>query len=200
MNDKHSEPPRVAETLLRWLGAPDYIIGDFVEEFEGAEVRNGRFRANIWFWQQLLRSAPALSQRRWQTIMTTLTKRDKQSLILSAVLLIPAILVVISGLLFSLFGLPGPMNALFGVFESNAWLSWLIHPVAIMGGLALALLLTAWPVVRLEVDNHQDRLVGSLTIRKGYWLHMVVLGTAVFFVLLIFIYLFAENLLLFQTL
>ena len=109
-------------------------------------------------------------------------------------------LIGIPGLLFSLFSLAGPMNALFGTLENSAWLSWLLHPVVIMGGLAVSLLLTAWPVVRLEVNNHQDRLVGSLTIRKGYWLHIVVLGTAVIFILIIFAYLLAENLLLFQTL
>ena len=192
MNPRQAIPPRLAERLLGWLDAPEHIIGDFAEEFELVVLGNGRYSATIWYWRQLIFSTPTLCQRRWQTIMTTLTKREKQNLILSVLLLIPAMLIGVPGLLFSIFGWAGPMNSVFGVLESSATLSWLIHPLTVMGGIAVALLLTAWPVIRLEVNGQQDLLI-SLTIRKGYWLHLVVLGTAVFFILLIFAYLLAEN-------
>jgi hypothetical protein len=77
MKSKQCLPPRLAEYLLVWLDAPDYIIGDFIEGFEQV-MENGRIRANIWYWQQLFRSTPAFWHRRWQATMKTLTKRDKQ--------------------------------------------------------------------------------------------------------------------------
>lgn len=197
MNGNSSQPPRLAEAMLYWLAAQECIIGDFAEEFEMALGENGRFQAKIWYWQQFIRSTPALCQRRWQTSMTPLTKRDKQFLIFSVLSLIPAMLIGIPGVLFSVFGLAGPMNAVFGTLEGSVWVSWLLHPLTIMGGIALAFLLTAWPVIQLEVNNQQGQLI-SLTLRKGYWLHLAVLGTAVLFMLLIFAYLLAENLQIFQ--
>lgn len=184
------QPPGLALAILRLLAVQEHILGDFVEEFESVSLRNGRLRAKIWFWQQLFRSMPAMCQRRWQTIMATLTRREKQLLILSFFSLIPAMLIGIPGLLFSVFGLAKPMNAIFGFLGGNIWLSWVIHPLVIIGGVGLALLLTAWPVIRLGEGNSQGRL---LIFRKGYWLHLLVLATAVFFILLIFTYLLAEN-------
>ena len=58
MTDKFPLPPKLAERLLGWLKAPDYIVGDFSEGFEIDVTQNGRFRASIWYWQQLLRSTP----------------------------------------------------------------------------------------------------------------------------------------------
>lgn len=194
MTDKFSTPPKLAERLLEWLKAPDYIVGDFSEEFEMEVVQSGRFRACFWYWQQLLRSAPNLLQRRWQTAMKTLTKRDRLSLTFSILLLVPAMLAVIPGVLYSVFGVAGPMNAIFDTIDRYIWLSWLLHPVLILGGMLLALLLVLWPMVRFEVNNEQDRLVGSFTIRKGLWLHLLVVSTVVLFGLLIFIYMAAEEL------
>lgn len=199
MNPANLPPPWLAQTMLHWLTEEEYIVGDFGEEFERVWLANGRFQARIWFWRQLFRSTPALGQRRWQIMMATLSRRDKQFLILSMLLLIPALLISLPGVIFSLFGLAGPMNTIYGALESSAWVSWLIHPLTILGGIAGAVLLTAWPVVQFDIANQQDRLVGSLTIRKGYWLHLGVLGTAGLFLLIILIYLLAENFHLFQA-
>lgn len=194
MKQKPGEPPRFAQTLLHWLGAPNYVIGDFVEEFEGLVGRNGRFQANVWFWQQLIRSTPALCRRRWQTVMNTLTKRDKQFFALGILLLIPALLIGVTGILHSVFGISAPMNNMFDYLRSSPLLAWLVHPAVILGGLAAAFILNAVPVLQISVRNQEEALVGSLTIRKGYWLHLGVLVTAVLFVLVIFLYLLVENL------
>lgn len=130
--------------------------------------------------------------------MKTYSKRDKQVLLLSVVLLFPAMLIGIPGLLFSVLGFAEPMNSIFGIVESSFWLSWLFHPVTIMGGIATSFLLTAWSVVTLDLSNENSHLLGSITIRKEYKLHLLVLGTAVFFTLLIFAYLLVENLQLFS--
>jgi len=193
VNDNRLEPPRIAEVLLHWLGTPDYIIGDFVEGFESVMVRNGRFRATVWFWQQLIRSTPTLCQRRWQIMMKALTKRDKQLFVFGVFLLIPALLIGVTGVLHSVFGISTPMNNMFDFLYSSPLLAWIVHPAVILGGLAAAFLLNALPVVQISVRNQEEVLVGSLTIRKGYWLHMGVLATAVLFLLGIFLYLLAEN-------
>ncbi len=194
MNNKPIWSPRLVERLLGWLGVPDYIIGDFVEEFARGVVRNGRFRANIWFWQQLIRSTPVLYQRRWQAIMKTLSKRDKQFFVFGIFLLIPALLIGVTGILHSVFGILAPMNNMFDYLYSSPLLAWIVHPVVILGGLTAAFILNALPVLQISVRNQEEALVGSLTIRKGYWLHLGILATAVLFVLVIFLYLLVENL------
>ena len=193
MNDRRPTLLHMAVRWLKWLDAPIYIVGDFVEEFEDMARGNGRFWANYWLMEQLIGSTPTLCHRRWQTMIASLTKRDKQLLILSVLMLIPAMLVGVPGVIFSVFGVAAPMNTVFETLRSSVWLEWLINPLVVIGGIGLAFLLTAWPVVQLDFNNKQDQFVGSLTIRKGYWLHLGVLGTAVLFMLTIFIYLFAEN-------
>jgi hypothetical protein len=194
VKNKLSGPPRLAETLLRWLGAPDYIVGDFVEEFEDVLEWYGRFRANIWFWQQLLRSVPALCQRRFQKAMKSLTKRDRQLFVFGILLLIPALLIGVTGILHSVFGISAPMNSMFDYLYRSPLLAWIVHPAVILGGLLGAFVLNAVPVLQINVRNQEEALVGSLTIRKGYWLHIGVLATAVFFFFVIFLYLLVENL------
>lgn len=209
MLPQRAVPPRMAEKLLHLLAPPagrEWIMGDFREEFAEGVGENGRFRATIWYWQQLFRSAPALYrlklihqyERRWLPMMTTLSKRDKQFLFLGVLLLIPAMLIGIPGILFSAFGLAGPMNGIIGFLESSPLLAWLIHPVLIMGGLAVAFLLNALPVFQFSLSNQEDRFVGMIAIRKGRLLHLTVIGVVAFFALLIVTYLLAENLGFFQ--
>ncbi len=193
MSKNSSMLPRFAEALLHWLDAPDYIVGDFVEEFENLAMQNGRFQATLWFWQQLIRSIPALCQRRWQMMRQRLTRRDKQYFVFGVLLLIPALLLGVTGVLHSIFGISGPMHSLFDSVGSRPLLAWVVHPVVILGGLAAAFVLNALPVLQISLRNQEEALVGSLTIRKGYWLHLGVLATAVLFLLIIFLYLLVEN-------
>ena len=194
MSDASPETPRFVAGLLCWLGVPEYIIGDFVEEFEDMVAKNGRFQANIWFWQQLIRSTPTLCQRRWQIMMKSLSKRDKQLFVFGLFLLIPALLIGVTGILHSAFGISAPMNNMFDFLHSSPLLAWIVHPAVILGGLAAAFILNAVPVLQVSLRNQDEALVGSLTIRKGYWLHLGVLATAVLFVMVIFLYLLVENL------
>lgn len=191
---RNSVPPTLAESVLHWLGVPEFIIGDFAEGFEQVALRNGRFSANIWYWQQIILSAPALCQRRWQTIMKTLTKRDKQLFLLGLLSLIPAFLIGVTGSLHSLFGFSAPMNRMFDFLYSSPLLAWIVHPAVILGGLAMAFILNALPVLQISLRNQDKALVGTISLRKGYWLHLGVLATAVLFGLIIFIYLLVENL------
>ncbi len=202
MAPKTTQPPRIAEKLVNWLAAAyEPIVGDFAEEFEGRVEGNGRFRATIWYWQQLIRSTPALVQlnltdrydRRCQSMIVKLTKRDKWFLILGIIFLIPATSIGFTGILSSAFGVSGPMNSMFDFVRSSPLLVWFVHPVVIMGGLILAFLLNALPVFRFDWSNQQDQVIGTVAIRKGYVWQLVVIGVVTFFVLLIFVYLLAEN-------
>ena len=71
---------------------------------------------------------------------------------------------------------------------------WLIHPAVILGGLVVAFVLNALPVLHISLHNQDEAWQGTISLRKGYWLHLIVLGTAVLFGLIIFLYLLAENL------
>lgn len=122
-----------------------------------------------------------------------LTRRDKQYFVFGVLLLIPALLLGVTGVLHSIFGISGPMHSLFDSVGSRPLLAWVVHPVVILGGLAAAFVLNALPVLQISLRNQEEALVGSLTIRKGYWLHLGVLATAVLFLLIIFLYLLVEN-------
>ena len=202
MTNSHPKPPRLAEKLLARLAAVhEPIVGDFAEEFAQMVEENGRFQAFTWYYQQLIRSLPALVQlnlteqyeRRWHPMIKALTTRDKLFLVLGILLLIPAALIGTTGILSSAFGMSGPMNSMFDFLQSSPLLAWIVHPVTIMGGLAAAFLLNALPVFQVSMSNQEDRLVGTIAIRKGYVLQLAVISVVSFFVSLIFLYLLAEN-------
>jgi hypothetical protein len=86
------------------------------------------------------------------------------------------------------------MNNMFDYLRNTPLLAWIIHPGVILGGLAMAFILNALPVFQIRLRNQGDMLVGSVAIRKGHWLQLAVLGTAILFILVIFAYLSVENL------
>ena len=206
----HLRPPRLMEWLIGKLlpfELGEMILGDFAEEYARYVEKNGRFSATFWYAQQLLRSIPALFrlnlnyqlERRWIPMIKSLSNREKQTFVIGILLLIPIMLVSIPGIIYSAFGQPAPMNAVSGFLESNAALSLLIHPVVVMGGLLIAFLLNALPVFSISLNNQNDRIVGSISLKKDHILQLTFVGICLLFGLVIFIYMLAENFHLFQS-
>jgi putative ABC transport system permease protein len=69
-------PPRIAVSILKWILPPkdrDYLLGDYEESFQRKFAENGALSASIWYWRQLIHTAPEylLESFYWRFIMLT---------------------------------------------------------------------------------------------------------------------------------
>ena len=102
--------------------------------------------------------------------------RDVRVAVLGLVLLLPALVLVSSGLL--------------GLERPDA----LVHPVLVMGGLLLALALNALPVFRVRFGHEEGALVGTVSLRlRGAVLNLTALSLGCFLFATLTAYLFVEN-------
>jgi len=103
-------------------------------------------------------------------------KREISAAVLGFVLLLPAVLLVSSGLL----GLEQPAV--------------LVHPAVVMGGLVLALVVNAVPLIRVRFGQEEDTLVGSMVVRlRGTLLNLSALALGCLLLATVTGYLFVEN-------
>lgn len=103
---------------------------------------------------------------------------------MSLLLLAPAILLVTSGLFYSVFGIPQLMDAL--DFELIVF-----RPGVLLGGLLLAAGINLIPLVR--VGREGGNLVGLVRVR-GHLIQLGVVALVGMLSSIIFVYLLAENL------
>lgn len=102
--------------------------------------------------------------------------REARVAAVSLVLLLPALLLVLSGL--------------FGLEQPNA----LLHPLLVMGGLILALALNALPILRVRFGREDGALVGTVSLRlRGSGLNIIALSLSCLLLGTIAFYLFVEN-------
>ena len=71
---RHHKPPKLAEFLLRRIlpdGSWDTPIGDFEEFYSSLAQKRGVFRANLWYWSQVVKLIPAkiLNSMYWSVHM-----------------------------------------------------------------------------------------------------------------------------------
>ena len=103
-------------------------------------------------------------------------QKNGRSAVLGLVLILPACLVCLSGLL----GLPVP----------DAF----IHPVLVMGGLLAALALNVLPVLSVKAHREDGSLVGSVSLRvEGGLPNLMVVSVSLLLAAVIALYLFLEN-------
>ncbi|MFY9550707.1 MAG: hypothetical protein WAU32_06110, partial [Thermoanaerobaculia bacterium] len=102
--------------------------------------------------------------------------RDVRVAVLGFLLLLPALVLVSSGLL--------------GLERPDA----LVHPILVMGGLFLALALNALPVFRVRFGHEEGALVGTASLRlRGTVLNLTALSLSGLLLATIMAYLFVEN-------
>jgi putative ABC transport system permease protein len=61
IRERHYKPPKLAEFILRQIlpdGSWDTPIGDFEEFYNSLAQEKGIFRANLWYWGQVLKLIP----------------------------------------------------------------------------------------------------------------------------------------------
>ena len=123
-------------------------------------------------------------------MITTLREMDsKKVATLGVILCLPAIIICSGGLLYSGLGLSG-LNDLI----DNSFLKIAIHPLVILGGMALAAILNLFAVFSLRHDG--GALIARLQL-KDRTFNLVLLGMVVLLTGFIMLYLIAENLQLF---
>ena len=197
---KTVHPPALAKRILTWLLAQEdmeSVLGDFAEIYH---AQRDPQRADTWYWKEIFRSAPALLQlklsRQFERSFTVMNKNmelhNKNFLWLSLVALIPALMLIIPGLLQSLFGNLGPNNALDNLYANAPYLEILRSPVLLLGGLLLAFLLNLFPALTLRFEQGPEGLTGVCTF-KSVLIHWAVVGMSLLMVGIITVYVFLEN-------
>lgn len=107
--------------------------------------------------------------------------------------LLPALLIVVPGLLFSFFGKPieASLNSIPGAAQL---LGWVDNPVIVLGGLFLALAINLMAVMQIKLESVPDVYRATFTVRRKAW-NLILLGLAAFLATALVAYAIGENLL-----
>jgi hypothetical protein len=197
------QPPRLAERLLASILTPDdaeAVLGDFAELFNTNAYQSNLQKAQFWYWIQTFKSAPSLIrlklsnelERRMETMIKNLNLHNKSSLWISLIALIPALLLVIPGIMQSGLGYLGPNDALDTMFAKAPALQILLSPIVLLGGLLLAFILNLTPAIKLRFERQPEGLTSVITF-KPVILHWIFVGISLLIVGIILVYAFFEN-------
>lgn len=107
--------------------------------------------------------------------------------------LLPALLIVIPGLLFSFFGKPIEAS-LNSIPVAAQLLAWVDNPFIVLGGLFLALVINLLAVVQIRFENLPDAYRASFTIKRKTG-NLILLGLAACLTIALVAYAIGENLL-----
>ena len=197
------QPPRLAERLLASILTPDdaeAVLGDFAELFNTNAYQSNLQKAQFWYWIQTFKSAPSLIrlklsnelERKLETMIKNLNLHNKSSLWISLIALIPALLLVIPGIMQSGLGYLGPNDALDTMFAKAPALQILLSPIVLLGGLLLAFILNLTPAIKLRFERQPEGLTSVITF-KPVILHWIFVGMSLLIVGMILVYAFFEN-------
>jgi hypothetical protein len=196
-------PSASAQRLLHSVlpqAMADAFLGDLEEQFQQLAARRGAAHARRWYWQETLLSLPRLTLYAFEIgelrrLFVTGPSSARQPIwgtAFSLLLLLPALLIVIPGLLFNLTGvdLPAQLGNLVGPMLK----AWIDNPWIILGGLLFALAINTLAVARLKFEENGEAVRLTVEVRKRI-ANLVLLALTLFLGISIFFYLIAENLL-----
>jgi len=123
---------------------------------------------------------------------TNLNSHNKSSLWISLIAIIPALVLVIPGILQSGFGYWGANNTRDALFATVPALKLLINPIILLGGLLLAFIMNVLPAMNFRFERRPEGLTSTVTF-KPVLLHWVFIGASALMVGIILIYAFVEN-------
>lgn len=177
----------------------EFILGDFAESFAGTAARQDLRRACTYYWIQLFASIPWLFElslnryfQRSFSMYENWLPVKKSSFWLGLAALLPALLIVVPGLLQSLLGITAPNDALDYFLKQYQYLGLVIHPVLVLGGLLLAGMLNLPPALELHWQRQPEGLAGMLTLKPGF-LHWALVLASLLLLTVILGYAFVEN-------
>ena len=191
-------PPRLAERFLTSILTQENseaVLGDFEELFYTNVNASNVRKAKTWYWFQVFRSAPFLIGiklsdqfgRSFTTMIKNMNLHNKSSLWISLLAVIPALLLVIPGLIQSGFGSTEPNDAI----SANVP-RFVFQPAILLGGLLLAFVLNVIPALKLRFERQPEGLTSVITFRPVL-LHWIFVGVSVLMVGIILVYAFFEN-------
>lgn len=195
-------PPAFGEMVMSLLLTDENseeILGDLTEMFNKHAQQNLR-KAQIWYSVQIILSAPLLSQiklsnkleRNISNMSASLKIHNKSSLWISLIAVMPALVLIIPGILQSGFGYFGANDARDGLFATVPALEFLLNPIILMGGLLLAFVVNVLPAMTFRFERKPEGLTSIITF-KPVLMHWVFIGTSVLMVGTILVYAFFEN-------
>jgi hypothetical protein len=117
---------------------------------------------------------------------------NKSSIWISLIAIIPALVLVIPGILQSGFGYFGANDARDTAFATVPVLEFLLNPVTIMGGLFLAFVMNVLPAMTFHLERKPEGLTSTITL-KPVILHWIFIGLSILMVSIIMVYAFFEN-------
>jgi len=196
-------PPAFGESVIALLLTEDNseeVLGDLAEMFNAHGHQSNLRKAQIWYYIQIARSAPSLLQiklsnilqRSFETMSTNLNSHNKSSLWISLAAIMPALFLVIPGILQSGFGYLGANDARDTLFATVPVLELFLNPVLILGGLLLAFIMNILPATTFRFERKPEGLTSTITF-KPVLLHWVFIGASLLIVGVILIYAFVEN-------
>ncbi len=118
--------------------------------------------------------------------------QNKRFVWIGLVALLPALLLVITGILQSGFGITTPNDALDAFFQRFAATKLIIHPLVLLGGLGAALILNLLPASQLQWSRDSQSLSATFTLKKNL-LHWVLVAVSLLLLGTILLYSVVEN-------
>jgi hypothetical protein len=168
---------RIAERLMTSKlpsDSRDAILGDLQERFNQITEKQGRAVASLWYWMESIRTMSSFllysletSTLRRQTVTGTFFYRERGwTALLSILFLLPALLIVIPGFLFEVFGKPveASMNGIPGLTTLRAWAD---SPWMVLGGLGIVLLINFIAILRVDFKSSKQELQTILTWKRN---------------------------------
>ena len=119
------------------------------------------------------------------------TKSGAKQALMGLVLIAPALLLVVTGVLQSA-GVVSDSQGRSLADQATGLLRGLYHPAVILGGLLLAFALNVRPVLRVDLKRQPQAIVGMVTVRGRLW-NLVSVGLALGLLGAILAYAFVEN-------
>lgn len=191
--NKFTAQPKLVEKLLGFILSredAEILLGDFAEEFFTLTSKYGLFTGRILYWFGVIksmRSFMVLSENKFTRsyFMYDIfkSKNDKKIAVTGLVLIVPAILLCVGGLLQAFFGITSVSNAL-------NYQSFIFSPFIILGGLFVAFVINLLSIFHIK---YQDGDIVSTLHIKGKLINLVIIGAITFLGSIIFLYLLVEN-------
>ena len=111
--------------------------------------------------------------------------------LISLTLLLPALFLATTGLLYVAFGIEAA-NRLLETMLAHTAFKLLLSPVVVLGGPLVAFALNAWKVVHVSADVVNEEFVIALSVKRLFG-HLLCLAASGALVLLLVCYAFVEN-------
>jgi len=170
---------RVGRLLAGLVGAElaEAILGDLLELRPTVEVRWGKGASWLWLVLEVVRGAAVLTAQRlkprrgprkeYRSVDNWKGTVRRAAAAVGLIACIPAVLLVVGGLLQSDWSAPALRSALERTLFNRDLVGFriLIHPATVLSGLTLAAGLNLVPLLRLRLERQPGTLVGMLSLR-----------------------------------